>query len=397
MSYFPHAYKKVFIGGTFVTSGKTQDLDAGEFGFFEPNTWTALSVVGADAANQPRVVLALGSYNTIDKIGTHGGYKESVKSQIISARHVHRFWKVKGRPAQQQIIVLGWDGTNENTAPQFKCGQNYSLRIDLKGSPALRLLGRNLYHTFDYSTGCCADVETPVAVDPIVVLLELAKQINEDPIFSHFVSAEVVTTDGGSGSEVIDPDTYTPVTDPEDIEVVVGALRLTVAYVDTTFGNCSFDPLDHYEMEPLVVTSAQLVDESGDPCVNFKQLTFTETQAPRTADGTGEMILRDLILFNNYRQNPYHTDPRRREAEALDAVFTNVSRTGIYDTYYILHSVPRKSNPSGVYDDDLYLIQLHVPEDTNMTAFESWMTAYMDSANSGVALEDLSGVGADES
>jgi hypothetical protein len=393
MAYFPHAFKKVFIGDTFVTSGKTQDLEPGEFGFFYPNSWEGVSSMGANGAQNREVVLAAGSYNTIDKVGTHGGYKESVKSQIINARHIHRFWRVKGRSAQQQILYVGGDAISAANTTQFKCGQTYSLRIDIKGSSALRLLGRNLYHTFDYFTGCCADKENPVAVDPTVVYLELAKQINEDPIFSQFVTADVVTDD----SEIIDPDTYTPVTDPTAIVDVIAAIRLRVAYVDTTFGNCSFDPLDHYEMEPLVVTSAQLVDESGDPCVNFKQLTFTETQAPRTADGTGEMILRDLILFNNYRQNPYHTDPRRREAEALDAVFTNVSRTGIYDTYYILHSVPRKSNPSGVYDDDLYLIQLHVPEDTNMTAFESWMTAYMDSANSGVALEDLSGVGADES
>jgi hypothetical protein len=47
-----------------------------------------------------------------------------------------------------------------------------------------------------------------------------------------------------------------------------------------------------------------------------------------------------------------------------------------------------------VYDSDLYLIQLSVPENTNMTTFETWFGNYMTSVTTGVALEDLSGVGA---
>lgn len=397
MAYFPHAFKKVFIGSSFVTTGKTENLTAGQFGFFNAKTWTAIAAASANVTANPKVVLALGNYHTIDKIGTHGGYKESVKSQIIQPGQIQRYWKVKGRAPLQQVIQLGWDATNAATAPAFVCGQNYHLRIDLKGSPALRFLSHNAYHMFDVNTGCCTDVDTPENVDPIYVLLQFAKQINEDPIFSHFVSADVLTVDGGdvgTDPDVVDPATYVPLTDAGDIAAAIGALRLTVAYVDTKFGDCSFDPRDHFELEPLVVTAAGLVDESGDPCSGFKQLTFTETQAPRTADGTGEQILRDLILFNNYRQEPYQVDPRRREVEDMNSFHTEVSRTGLYDTYYILHSVPRKNNPTGVHDNDLYLIQLSVPENTVMTTFETWLSNYVTSVSTGVALEDLSGVGA---
>jgi hypothetical protein len=164
--------------------------------------------------------------------------------------------------------------------------------------------------------------------------------------------------------------------------------------VDTKFGDCSFDPRDHFELEPLVIAAAQLVDETGDPCPGFQQLVFTETQPARTADGTGEQILRDLILSNSYRQEFYQIDPRRREAEDITSVHTNVSRTAVYDTYYILYSVPRKSNPSGVYDNDLYLIQLSVPEDTNISAFTNWFSSYMTSNVALVVVEDFSGAGA---
>lgn len=397
MAYFPHAFKKVFIGSSFVTTGKTDNLTAGQFGFFDAKTWTAVPTGEAYVENHPKVVFALGNYHTVDKVGTHGGYKESVKSQIIHPGQIQRYWKVKGRAPVQQIIQLGWDGTNAATTPAFVCGENYHLRIDLKGSPALRFLGHNAYHVFDVNTGCCTNVDTPENVDPIYVLLQLAKQINEDPIFSHFVSADVITTDGGDAGtapDVVNPDTYVQLTDSGDIGLAVGALRLTVAYVDTKFGDCSFDPRDHFELEPLIITAASLVDESGDPCAGFKQFTFTQTQAPRTADGTGEQILRDLILSNNYRQEPYQVDPRRREVEDLNFLLTEVSRTGLYDTYYILHSVPRKNNPTGVHDNDLYLIQLSVPENTVMTTFETWLSTYVNSVPTGVTLEDLSGAGA---
>lgn len=397
MSYFPNAFKKVFVGSSFVTSGKTEDLTAGQFGFFNSKTWTAIAAANANVTTNPEVVLALGSYHTADKIGKHGGYKESIKSQVINPRNVQRFWKVRGRAPQQQILQLGWNGASASTTPKFVCGQNYNLRLDLKGSPALRFLGHNAYHVFTVNTGCCTNIDTPEAVDPINVLLQLAKQINEDPIFSTFVYADVITTDGADADtnpDVVNPTTYTVLTDASAIAAAVGALRLTVAYVDTKFGDCSFDPRDHYELEPLFIASAQLVDETGNPCSGFSQLTLTETQAPRTADGTGEQVVRDLILSNSYKQELYQTDPRRREAEDISSIHTAVSRAAIYDTYYILHSVPRRSNPTGVYDSDLYLIQLNVPENTVMTTFETWFTNYMTSVSTGVALEDLSGAGA---
>jgi hypothetical protein len=171
---------------------------------------------------------------------------------------------------------------------------------------------------------------------------------------------------------VVDPNTYVPLTDATAISNAIGALRLTVAYVDTTFGNCSFNPLDHFELEPLVVRDAQLVDESGNPCSGFHQLTFTQTQAPITSQGTGEKVLRDFILYSRYRQDQYTTDPRKREAEGMDFVHTAINRSSLYDTYFILHTVSRKSNPTGVYDNDLYLIQLNIPHLTgNRELFRS--------------------------
>ena len=59
MSYFPNAFKKVFVGSTFVTSGKTENLTAGQFGFFNAKTWTAITAANANVTTNPEVVLAL--------------------------------------------------------------------------------------------------------------------------------------------------------------------------------------------------------------------------------------------------------------------------------------------------------------------------------------------------
>jgi hypothetical protein len=388
MSYFPNAFKKVFVGTSFVTTGKTEDLTVGQFGFFNAKTWAAIPVVNANVTANPQVVFAMGGYHTADKVGAHGGYKESIKSQIITPGRIHRFWKASAQEPISQVIYLGWSGASDAIAPKFLCGQTYHLRIDLKGSPALRLMDHNLYNIFSVSTACCTNIVTPEAVDPIAVIVEFAKQINEDPIFSKFIKAYAIDW---NTLDNIDPDEYEPLTNSGDIDAALATLVLEGAYVDTKFGNCSFDPRDYFEVEPVVVSSAQLIDDTGSPCPIFTQLAFTQIRAAQMPDGTSNKVLRDLILFNNYRQEPYQFNARMRETEDMNGLFTEVPRgTEIYDSFYILHSVDRKYNPTGVYDNDLYLIQLSVPHGTSTTNFETWVNNYLSSASTGVTLEDLS-------
>jgi hypothetical protein len=394
MAYFPNAFNKIFVVQTFVGNLGVLDNDTsagmsnGYAGFFDAKTWKVVPTSDAAINLHPQVVFAMGSYRaTVDKIGMHGGYKETVKSQVIDSRYVHRFWKVTGRAAVGQIVQLGWDSDNAATAPVFKCGQTYHLRIDVKGSPALRLLDHHVYHTFDVRTKCCVNTDTPESVDPVSVFLSFAEQINRDPIVSQFINATVID-DGGT----VNPNTYVVLTDSGDIADATAALVLTVGYTDTTFTFCSFDPRDHYELEPAIISSAQLVDETGYACSDFKQLTFTETQPPLTSEGMGGAILREMILFQEYRQEPFPWDARKKDIHDFINLGGNlVVPYYIYDSYYILHSTPRQYNPTGVYDNDLYLLRVCGLRDFSniLTDFETWFTAWLSSAESPVRLEDL--------
>lgn len=396
MAYFPHAHKQIFVLDNYVItqSGGTDDLVQGDFGFFDPRTWRAVALQSADVADYPSLAFVMGSSHSTDKIGSHGGYRESIKSKPIDPRHVHRFYRVTGRLPVQQKVALGFDGVNEGTAPVFEKGKQHLLRIDLKGSPALRFFGRNLYHVFDASSGClpdnCTDpcADAPKA-DPVFILCQLAKAIKNDPVFSKFLNASVTYDDSsGTGVQTANLETYVEVTDEAVIGNLKATLEIVVAYVDTVFGNCSFDPRDHYELEPLTVYLS-MVDESGNPC-SANNFSIREITAPVYPKGSGESLLRDQILFNRYRQEPYQNDPRRREIEDGDAVtHLKIDRTSIYDSYYILYSVPRSHNPSGMHNADQYLLQISVPHNADINSLVGMFQAYLDTANSGIKLENL--------
>ena len=132
------------------------------------------------------------------------------------------------------------------------------------------------------------------------------------------------------------------------------------AYVDTTFGNCSFDTRDHYNAEPVEIILSQL-DETGNPCNDCG----VEARTPGSMQQTqGEEVIRELIMSERYRQSPYNQgnrdSARIREIEMSDELLAAVDRTATYKAYYVQHSVPRFNNPSGVFDNDQYVYKIYV-------------------------------------
>ncbi len=404
--YFNHAFRKSFLPatsqGSFTlrTTGTTASLTAGEVGFFDSKTFAA-QAVGSAAP----FILAQGSYFTSDKIGGNrflGGYQESIKSKVINPKYITRLIKVDAASPLNQV--------KDVCVCNLECGKTYRLRLDLKGSPALRLLSHNLYRTFDAFTGCCTDdcsaTCTGALVDPTTVVINWAKQIVDNPQFNQFIKLEVrdyqgntVATQAGTSDAQIAAfvealNEYSP-EDPWNPTAQGAAdsqacLEITVAYVDTKFQNCTFTPTDFYELMPLFVFPS-LTDETGDAC-NVQCFEVTETQAPQQASGVGETILRQLILDGRYLQNAYPDSTRvdslrMREIEA-DPALSTINRAGLYDQLLILHSVPRFNNPTGTFDNDQYLLVVHVPTGTSTTAVETFILAAATAAgNNDLVLE----------
>jgi hypothetical protein len=397
MSYFNHAFQKTFVGyNGFVTDPglSTSDLTLGQFTFVDPKTWTIPTDLDPSTALKCPLVLVSGSIHPNDKIGPfHGGYSESVKSKTINPKYVSSFYKVESCPAQQAQIVVGdtdyeFGGT---CTKDFLCGETYNLRVDIKGSPVLRTLTRNSYYTAAGYTGCCdADAIAPLPVNPLIVYVQWAYQLLNSPLVNPFIQVAITytTNSGGSWTELgdgtssetnldlllgyIQNPASLPVVDPADATDGAG-LIITGAYVDTRFQDCTFYPNDSIIafLEPVKIYASE-VDLNGDPCA-FTGICVNDTCTPQQLKGTGENVIRQLILTEAYMQQPFYTgsDLRIREITNGTDVYDAINRNAFYTSYYIQHNVPRFNNPTGVFDNDQYLLQIVVTEDNVVAGIDS--------------------------
>ena len=278
---------------------------------------------------------------------------------------------------------------------EFLCGETYYLRIDVKGSPALRYLNHQAYQTLDAYTGCCPEgCVIPTAVDSTLVMILWAENIVRTAYLSPFIAPVVFdetglawyapgTTLSPQGVAVSPSQTWDAYVSPGHVSGACAGLRLFGAYVETKFGNCSFQLTDFYEKEPVKIL-ASLVDLTGDPCTFEGICVITECYGVQGM-GFGESVVRDLILAESYLQNFFHSDIRIREITQGDQILGAVNRNALYTRYYILHSVPRYNNPTGVFDNDQYLLEV-ISSGIN-ASFEAVMTAWLDACTNCVSLE----------
>jgi hypothetical protein len=193
--YFPHAFRKDFFVqssatgtlSTLLTGTATTALTAGQVGFFVKTSLSGGSstLVSTNTAATTPFILAQGSYFVQDKISPAlGGYSETLKSKTINPRYISRVMTVAAKQARQNVVQVP-------VTCGLACDTTYRLRVDVKGSPALRFLSHNMYRTLDAYTGCCSTVDPTLQKDPVPSLLQWADQINLSPIFNTMVQARV--------------------------------------------------------------------------------------------------------------------------------------------------------------------------------------------------------------
>ena len=515
--YFPHAFKKTFLlpdSNVALTNAATSALTAGQLNIYygAPNAGsTPWTTVGSATESAVPFYIVQGSYFTNDKIGpVHGGYKESIKSKLINPKYISRVIKISAKFPLQNVVKVP-------VSCGISCDTTTRLRIDAKGSPALRFLSHNMYRVLDAYSGCCSTTDPTLQKDPVDTLLKWKDQINTSPIFNTMVQARVykyatsatssgyanntatstdltigsntnilvgmkavggglpanafvTTVTSGTAITVSYPNqgsTVTPVngaitfwtdcyssdtniagntsgstptipgtsavtaincsgstvssgtltggtlassnsgaliissfTDAASFSYTAGQephIELTAAYVETKFGSCTFTPTDKFDLEPLTLITS-VVDESGDPCSsNCFTTTYgtsgintsTISQYPVQAMGTGETVLREMILSDRYMQIAFPDSGRveslrMREIESNPAL-ANISRISLYDQVLVLHSVPRFNNPTGTFDNDQYLLVFYVPTGRTTTALTNFLVRSANLAQYGSA------------
>ena len=272
-----------------------------------------------------------------------------------------------------------------NCCKEFLCGETYSLRLDVKGSPALRFLNHNAYYTATAYTGCCpAGAIAPVAVDSTEVMILWANDLLNSPIVSPFIQIAIQDEAGviwyapGTNATFLateGADTWDNYVSPGHTTGACAGLILNGAYVDTRFGDCTFQISDFYEKQPVNLYPSE-VDLNGDPC-EFTGICVVNECLGSQAMGLGESVLRDIILSESYRQNFFSSDFRIREITQGNQIVNAVNRQALYYRTYLQHSVPRFNNPSGTFDNDQYLLETIFTDAASAGAFETAVTGWL--------------------
>jgi len=198
MSFYQELPYPVIIGtGSLLTSGGTENLKAGQVALVDADTYQALNV-GATVVEHPRVLVATGSWHTVDSLSKFiGGLKQSIKTESFLAKDVLEFHRSKPIPLTQDIIQIGWDGVNACDSLSFNCGTSYFFKVDVSGEDVFRTYSRPLYRFIELRTDCCADsgdcaTGCSNATDPGYYAIKLANLINDDVELKYFVKAEAV-------------------------------------------------------------------------------------------------------------------------------------------------------------------------------------------------------------
>ena len=223
MAYFNHAFNKTFVVSSVEEAANIGSgaLTAGQLALVDGSDWESVALqagAGVPAIGSGDLAyIVQGSFYSKDTIGNnpgHGGYKESVKSKGLNPRYITKLWSTNCLTASQATASLS---LASDCAP---CGKTQFMRIDVKGSPALRFLNHNAYAIADSANVCCIDGQE--YIDPTVVLANMADMAISDPLIKPFVAeaslgavrattlsaagtgyavaSDVATTGGSSGS-----------------------------------------------------------------------------------------------------------------------------------------------------------------------------------------------------
>lgn len=293
--------------------------------------------------------------------------------------------------------------TDANCCHLFYCGETYYLRIDVKGSPALRALNHNAYQTLDAYTGCCSG-PTPTLVDSTLVMISWAKEMITNNYLKDFILPVVFDETGVAWyapGTVNDPITELPITPGQTWDLYVSpghiagqcaGLRMFGAYVGTVFQDCTFQVTDYFEREPVKIY-ASMVDYTGDPCV-FEGICVYNDCLPLQGMGFGDTVVKDLVVAESYLQNYFNSsdDLRIREITQGYDITSAINRGTLYSRYFLLHSVPRFNNPSGTFDNDQYMLEIVVAEAVPATpvgipALNTFLTNWLSSCANCVPFE----------
>lgn len=398
------------------TSGTTVNLinAPGTVGVYATPMSTGKYGNAIAAGTTTSCVIGVGSWHTVDQIAPlWGGLMEPEFTQIINWGSVIDFAYTQASPAANQVVCFGWNQSSGSTVgPQFYCGTSYNLYLEMQGNDILHFLNHQFYKTVTAFAGCCttncSSGCTSATVDAACVMLQWKDALNQDPYWPTFATPQVFIQNGGGKTEVfsaydtsLNPANATYVCNTSNPSSVIASMQLTIAYVDTKFGTCTFSPTDYFAIEPLFISTVSLVLQDASPCaVNTTINTavpnmFTQLVAGSQVRGLGQQVIRNVLGWAAYRQEFFPDSMtsvlmlRMRETENFSPILNSVNFQGLYDSIILRFNKSRPQNYSSITDQDAYCLTFYVPTGTIITNFTSLINGCLSAVGNPVQLRTI--------
>ena len=409
----PTAIESGFIrsitGGTF-TLPDLMLLEPGYFGFFnsENYQWIDPTTFGNDCCS---IIIAGSPLYKKDAVSPFiRGYKQPIMTQPIKPQNVRSFSVFTACYPIQSLYALGNipGVTSGNCCVDFTCGHSYHLKIKVFGDPTYGTYFRDIERIVTADGGCCPPPDCSsgpcvqnIYVDPNSIYFQWAQAIVADPELRQFVFPIFydgtnfyyppqkfypdVTYQPGWLQWDVNPPTFaanqsTPFC--SNTTPPVGGIILQASYIETRYGNCTFEVNDNYNYETVKIV-ASLWDLEASPCDTG--LCFTEICPGHSADGTGEAALRALAFSETVRgfsdlKCADVDELRMRESEQANQLFNIINRDGMYVKYQLVVDIPQAADPNvGNRYTDTYRLEFYALG--RIPTFEAAINAWLENCS----------------
>jgi hypothetical protein len=164
-------------------------------------------------------------------------------------------------------------------------------------------------------------------------------------------------------------------------------IRVTAGYIDPKFGDCSFDPLDYYETEPIKL-ELSLLNEDEDACDVAYWPTVLQTRVGQIGRQSGEYIIREVVMKNDaYLKHVDQFSMKPREREAFDQnLLSTVDRNAMYTLYYVTYKASYGKSYRKNEQEKFTTVFAFKNGDASQQTFKTSIVDVL-TAKSGVALE----------
>lgn len=176
-----------------------------------------------------------------------------------------------------------------------------------------------------------------------------------------------------------------PVTSEEEDTRKCG-IRVSAGYIDPKFGDCSFNPMDYYETEPIKM-EISLLQEDADRCDVANWPTVSQTRIGQISRQSGEYVVRELIMKTDAylkHVDQFSLEPRMREAFDMN-LLSSVDKSAFYNLYYVTYRASYGNSYRNNEQEKFTTVFAFKEGDGNALAFEASILGVL-TAKSGVAM-----------